>query len=263
MPDQVATRRRICADLETLGLERGDAVLAHAALRMVGPILGGPDTLIDALLDVIGPEGTLLGYCDWQMPEEIQTRPDLRDEVPPFDPASSRSMRENGSFPELLRTRPGTLRSANPGASCTAIGGRAAWFVADHPLDYGYGPDSPFGKLVATGGKTLLIGAPRDTMTLLHHAEQMADIPNKRVVRFEAPILVDGKKVWRWFEEYDTANPPEGLPEDYFKTIVTEFLDSGRGRTGSIGHAPSVLVRADEIVPFAVDWLESRFKATR
>lgn len=257
----IATRRSLRADLEALGLEPGDAVLAHAALRKVGPILGGPDTLIDAILDVISPKGTLLGYCDWQMPEEALERPDLREEAPPFDPATSRSMRENGSFPELLRTRPGTVRSANPGASCTALGGRAEWFVADHPLDYGYGPDSPFGKLVATGGKTLLIGAPRDTMTLLHHAEQMADIPNRRPIHFEAPILVDGRTVWRWFEEFDTATPPAGLPEDYFGTIVSDFLDSGRGRTGSIGLAPSVLVRADEIVPFAIDWIESRLGA--
>lgn len=254
----IATRRSLAADLVALGLEPGDAVLVHAALRKVGPILGGPDTLIDAILDVIGPKGTLLGYCDWQMPEEALDRPDLRDEAPPFDPATSRSMRENGSFPELLRTRPGTVRSANPGASCTALGGRAEWFVADHPLDYGYGADSPFGKLVATGGKTLLVGAPRDTMTLLHHAEQMANIPNRRPIRFEAPILVDGRTVWRWFEEFDTSNPPAGLPEDYFGTIVTEFLDTGRGRTGNVGFAPSVLVRADEIVPFAVDWIESR-----
>ena len=54
----LATRRTLRADLEALGLEHGDAVLVHAALRKVGPILGGPDALIEALMDSVGPTGT-------------------------------------------------------------------------------------------------------------------------------------------------------------------------------------------------------------
>ena len=134
MAEAIATRRSLRADLEALGLEPGDAVLAHAALRKVGRILGGPDTLIDAIMDVIGPEGTLLGYTDFQLDEDLLDRPDLRDDIPPFDPRSSLSVRDNGAFPELLRTRPGAMRSASPGASMAALGGRAEWFTADHAL---------------------------------------------------------------------------------------------------------------------------------
>jgi aminoglycoside 3-N-acetyltransferase len=258
MAAAVATRRSLRADLETLGLEPGDAVLAHAALRKVGRILGGPDALIDAITDVIGPEGTLMGYCDFQLDEDLLDRPDLRDDFPPFEPQTTRAIRDNGAFPELLRTRPGALRSANPGASMAALGGRAEWLTAKHALNYGYGPQSPLGKLVEAQGKTMLIGAPRDTMTLLHHAEHIADFPNKRVVRHEWPLLIDGRKVWRMVEEFDTSNAPNGLEDDYFATIVTEFLATGRGRTGKVGEADSVLIRADEIVPFAVHWIEER-----
>jgi aminoglycoside 3-N-acetyltransferase len=258
-----ATRRSLGADLEALGLSSGDAVLVHAALRKIGPIVGGPDTLIDALTDTVGPEGTILGYCDWQLEDEASADPAARDDIPPFDPARSRSIRDNGAFPELLRTTPGATRSGNPGASMAALGGRAEWFTADHALDYGYGPQSPLGKLVEARGKTLLIGSPRDTMTLLHHAEHLADIPGKRIRRFEAPILTGMKTVWRTFEEFDTCDPVvEGLPGDYFATIVTEFLATGRGRTGAVGDAQCVLVDAAEIVPFAVSWLETRFPRT-
>ena len=264
MPAEAAdlhTRRSLRADFEALGLASGDAVLVHAALRRVGPILGGPDTLIDALRDVVGLQGTILGYCDWNYDDRDLPDAGLRAQVPPFDPGRSRATRDNGFFPEMLRTTPGALRSANPGASCAAIGGRAAWFVADHALDYGYGPQSPFGKLVEAGGKTLLLGAPLDTLTLLHHAEHLADIPGKRIRRYETPILVDGKVVWRWFEEFDTSDPVvDGLPGDYFATVVSDFLASGKARRGTVGAAPSVLVKAVEIVPFAVDWLEARFR---
>jgi aminoglycoside 3-N-acetyltransferase len=252
------TRRSLRRDLEGLGLTSGDAVLVHAGLRSVGPILGGPDSLIAALRDAVGPDGTILGYADWQGEDEILADAALRDDIPPFDPLTSRCIRDVGAFPELLRTTPGALRSASPGASMVALGGRAEWFVADHALDYGYGPQSPLGKLVEAGGKTLLLGAPRWTMTLLHHAEHLADFPNKRIKRYETPILVGGKTVWRQFEEFDTSNAPDGLDEFYFVSIVTEFLATGRGSEGLIGDAPSVLVSAQEIVPFAVEWIEAR-----
>jgi aminoglycoside 3-N-acetyltransferase len=253
------TREALARHLVDLGLLPGDAVLVHAGLRSVGPVLGGPDALIGALRDAVGPDGTILAYCDWQMAED--DNPALRPHVPGFDPLASRSIRDNGAFPELLRTTPGARRSGSPGASCAALGAKAEWFVADHALDYGYGPQSPFGKLVASGGKTLLLGAPLDTMTLLHHAEHLADIPGKRVLRYESPILLDGHVSWRWFEEFDTGDPVvDGLADDYFEEVVEDFLATGQGRRGLIGHAPSVLVDAGPIVDFAVQWLEARFR---
>jgi aminoglycoside 3-N-acetyltransferase len=264
----VATLSTLGADLAGIGIAAGDAVLVHAALRKVGPVVGGADVIIAALRDAVGPSGTILAYADWQgmddvlADEALLDDPAIRAEIPPFDPKTSRATRYNGAFPELLRTTPGALRSGSPGASCVAIGGRAEFFVADHALDYGYGPDSPFGELVAAEGKVLMLGAPLETMTLLHHAEHLANINDKRVIHYEAPILVDGQTVWRKFEEYDTANPVVAtLPEDYFALIVEAFLDSGKGTRGVIGTAPSVLVPAPEMVAFGVEWLESRFGA--
>ncbi|HTM77656.1 MAG TPA: aminoglycoside 3-N-acetyltransferase [Devosia sp.] len=255
------TRQALAQHVAALGLARGDSVLAHAGLRSVGPILGGPDALIAAIGDVIEAEGTLLAYCDWAYDDRDYPDRSLRAHVPPFDPATSRATRDNGAFPELLRTTPGAHRSGNPGASFAALGGRAAWFTADHALDYGYGPQSPLGKLVAAKGKTLLIGAPLDTMTLLHHAEHLADIPNKTVRRYQSPLLDDGQTVWHQFEEFDTSHAPAGLPEDYFIEVVEAFLATGQGQRGTIGAAPSVLVSAPAIVAFAVAWLESRFRS--
>jgi aminoglycoside 3-N-acetyltransferase len=262
-----ATRSSLRGDLETLGLVPGDAVFVHAALRKVGPVVGGADMIIAALRDAVGPAGTVLAYADWQgmdgvlADEAVFNDPAIRLDIPPFDAKISRATRDNGSFPEMLRTTPGALRSGSPGASCVAIGGRAEWFVADHALDYGYGPDSPFGELVAAEGKVLMLGAPLDTMTLLHHAEHLADIPDKRIRRYEAPILIEGETVWRQFEEFDTSDPVvASLPDDYFALIVEDFLGTGRGVRGKVGAATCVLVPAAEIVPFGVQWLESRFR---
>ena len=255
-----ATRSSLAADLSALGLVPGDAVLVHAALRQVGRVVGGPDTILAALQDVAGPRGTILGYTDWQLEDEDRDDPSLRPHLPAFDPRRSRATRDNGFWPELVRTTPGAHRSGNPGASMAAIGGRAEWFTAGHALDYGYGPQSPLGRLVEARGKVLMLGAPLDTMTLLHHAEHLASFPNKRVIRYEAPLLLDGIPTWRRFEEFDTANVPEGMADDYFATIVEAFLATGAGARGLVGEAKSVLVNAAEIVPFAVRWMEENIR---
>ena len=256
----VATRRSLAANLRALGLEPGDAVLVHAALRSVGPILGGPDTIVAALRDVLGPDGTILAYADWQGQDEAEAYPDHRDDLMPFDPLTSRATRDNGFWPELLRTTPGALRSGNPGASMVALGGQAQWFTQNHPMDHGYGPGSPLARLVEADGKVLMLGAPLDTMTLLHYAEHLARIPH-RLKRYETPLLIDGEIVWRAFEEFDTSDPPGEpgeLPIDHIGQIVAAFLAAGNGRRGTIGAAPSVVVDAKEVVPFAVTWLEAK-----
>ncbi len=261
------TRRLLREQIAALGVAPGDAVMVHAALRAVGPMLNGPDTLIDAVLDAVGPQGTLLCYVNWAeeyedaLDDAGRVPPALKDEIPPFDPARSRASRDHGALAEFLRTVPGAQRSGNPGASVAALGARAGWFCAEHALDYGYGPASPFARLVEAGGKVLMAGAPLDTMSLLHHAEHLARIPGKRVRRMEVPLLAaDGRSAWRMIEEFDTVDPVcDGLEEDYFATVVEDFLSTGQGRRGQIGLADGVLVSAPAMLDFAVDWLERRF----
>ncbi|MGX1788434.1 aminoglycoside 3-N-acetyltransferase [Bosea sp. NPDC055332] len=260
------TRASLAADLAALGLAPGDAVMVHAAVSRVGRLLDGPDTIIAALSETVGTSGTVLAYADWEaryedlVDEDGRVPPQWRDHIPPFDPQRSRAIRDNGVLPEFLRTTPGALRSGNPGASIVALGAKAEWFTADHPLDYGYGEGSPLAKLVEAGGKVLTLGAPLDTLTLLHHAEHLADIPGKRVRRIEVPLATATGVQWRMVEEFDTGDPiVDGLSEDYFAEIVTEFLAGGRGRRGLIGAASSVLVDAAAITAFGVNWLQARF----
>ena len=127
-------------------------------------------------------------------------------------------------------------------------------------MDYGSGPESPFGELVAAEGKVLMLGAPLEKMTLQHHAEHMVRLPNKRVVRREQPVRAqNGTTQWRWFEEFNTSVPVvAGLADDYFVEVVEAFLATGEGARGKVGDADCVLVPAAPMVSFAVAWLESR-----
>lgn len=237
--------------------------MVHAAMSRVGRLLNGPDALIGALLDAVGSAGTIMSYTDWDAAyDELldsagRVPPEWRDHIPPYDPAASRAIRDNGVLAEFIRTTPGARRSGNPAASMAAIGARAEWLTVDHSLDYGYGERSPLAKLVEAGGKVLMVGAPLDTMTLLHHAEHLASIPGKRIRCYEVPFATPHGVTWRMVEEFDTSVPiVEGLAEDYFATIVRDFLATGRGAQGHIGQAPATLVEAAPICAFAVGWLE-------
>ena len=264
LPPHTAASLRI--DLERLGVAAGDIVMVHAAMSRMGRLLHGPDAFVTALRDAVGETGTVMAYVDWDgdyedlLDEHGRILPEWRDKVPPFDPARSRAVRDNGILAEFIRTTPGALRSGSPGASVAAVGTKAEWLTADHPLDYGYGEGSPFAKLVEARGKVLMAGAPLDTMTLLHHAEHLADIAGKRIKRYDVPLWRGGEVWWRMAEEFDTSDPVvEGLADDYFAEIVRAFLSSGKGRESKVGDAPCVLVNAADVCAFGKAWLEERF----
>jgi aminoglycoside 3-N-acetyltransferase len=262
---ELLTRSDLAGDLRRIGLVEGDAVMVHAAFGRVGTVLGGPDALVDAVFDAIGSDGTLLSYQDWELgadvwDEEGRVLEAFRDHVPPYDPATARPARDHGILAAVIGTRPGVRRSGNPGASVAALGARAEEFTADHPLDFGYGEGTPFARLTAAGGRVLMVGAPFDTMTILHHAEHLADLPGKRRIHIEYPLATPHGTEWRLVEEFDTGNPVvAGPPEDYFRLIVEDYLATGAGRRGAVGKAESVLVDAADIVAFAVAWLEEHY----
>jgi aminoglycoside 3-N-acetyltransferase len=271
---QPVVRSRLAGQLRALGVGRDpDAVvMVHCRMSALGWVVGGAETVVEALRDAVGPGGTLLAYTSWQDAPPYQ----LRDwpaswreaylaEQPAFDPARAEADRGNGRLAEKLRTWPGAVRSRHPDVSFAAVGPRAAWLVADHPFDDPHGPGSPLARLVEAGGQVLLLGAPLDTMTLLHHAEALARVPGKRRVTYQMPILVDGDTVWRTFDDVDTehgALPYEqvvGPGEDPFAVIVAAMLAAGVGHAGPAGDGTAHLFDARAALGFAVAWMEERF----
>src|SRR5689334_2343875 len=54
------TYQEIVLGLQQLGLRRGAAVEVHSSLSAFGWVEGGAPTVIQALIDVLGPDGTLI-----------------------------------------------------------------------------------------------------------------------------------------------------------------------------------------------------------
>ncbi|MFD6281323.1 aminoglycoside 3-N-acetyltransferase [Streptomyces sp. NPDC060209] len=266
--DGPVTRGRLLRDLTALGLVEGDTVMFHTRMSAVGYVVGGPPTLIGALRDAVGERGTLMVTCGWNdaLPYGFSGWPQpwqdaVRAEPFAYDPVLSEADHDNGRLPEALRRWPGAVRSRHPDVSFAALGAAATELTADHPWDDPHGPGSPLARLVALGGRVLMLGAPLETLTLLHHAEALADAPGKRFVDYEQPVLDGGRRVWRRFRDIDSSRgafdyssvTPVG--QDPFETIVRDMLAAGIGCRGRVGAADSHLFEAGEVLDFGLTWI--------
>jgi aminoglycoside 3-N-acetyltransferase len=252
-----AVRSSLLADLVRLGVTPGSVIIVHASVRSMGPVTGGVNVIVQALLDAIGPDGTLLAYVDFEpFYEEADTV-----EVPVFDKRIAHAARDHGVLHETLRTWPGAVRSDHPDAGVVAIGRLAEWITADPPFRYGYGAGSPLDKALQAGVQVLLLGAPLDTITLLHYAEDQARIPDKRIRQYRRLMPGPAGPEWVDFEEFETAEPVSArFPEDCFERIGRAYLNTGRGRVGKVGAATATLLDGRDLVQFGIGWLE-RFSA--
>jgi aminoglycoside 3-N-acetyltransferase len=240
-------------------------VMVHTRMSALGWVVGGSETVVRALLDALGPEGTLMVYASWadhvytleDRPEEY--RDAYRAEPPRWDPATGEVDPDYGRIPERVRTWPGALRSAHPEASVVAVGPRAEWLTAWH--DDGYGAGSPFARLVEAGGQVLMLGAPLETVTLFHHAEAIARAPGKRTVTYEIALADGTTRSYTDIETSHGAYPYEtlGLGADEFEVLARDALAAGIGVRGSVGAAECHLFPAVELTAFAVAWIEARF----
>lgn len=150
------------------GIRKGDIVLVHSSLRKLGPVEGGADTVIDALLAAVGTEGTLA------MP--AHTWKTVNAQQPVFHQALSIPC--TGVLGNVFRLRPGVLRSLHPTHSLCASGPRAAQLIADdEKTSTPCSSDSPYARLCRWKGKVLIIGEDLACCTLFHGCEEWAHIP--------------------------------------------------------------------------------------
>ena len=236
--------------------------MVHTRMSALGWVVGGSETVVRSLLDVTG---TLMAYASWA--DHIYTLEDrppeyraaYEDEPPRWDPATGEVDPDYGRIPERLRTWPGTLRSVHPEASVVANGPSAEWLVSPH--EDGYGAGSPFARLVEADGQVLMLGAPLETVTLLHHAEAIASAPGKRTITYEIALADGATRSYTDIETSGGAYPYAllGLEADEFEVIARDALAAGIGTRGSVGAAECHLFPAAELVEIAVAWIDERF----
>lgn len=217
-----------------LGLKPAMTAMVHSSLGQVGWTEGGPITVIEVLLDVLGPYGTLV------MPAES---PQLADPANPyvFDPQTTPTTM--GAIPEVFRSYPGTRRSSHPLVSVCANGHRAHEITAQHALAFCEGRGTPFEKLYELDAWTLLLGVDFNRCTSLHYAESL--VPNRRTMISRFAMIENGVRVWVEKLSMGTDNGT------HFPIVGQRFVDRGQVRSGKVGGADALLFSTRALVDFA------------
>ena len=235
------SRADIAAGLRRLGLGEGDLVYVHSSLSSLGWVEGGPHAVVEAFLDVIGSQGTLM------VPTFTFSGTDT------FDVRNTPS--KTGAITEAIRRHPGAVRSWHPTHAPCAVGPLAEWLVAEHilcgPLDIG----SPEDRMAKLGGWILLLGVDHRVNSTVHVGEAYAGSV-ARLVRYN-PLSPARPKVITprgdTIEVVITSMP--GCSEG-FGAIETPMRAARLIRYGTIGNAGCQLMRGQDVIDRTVALLK-------
>ncbi|WP_017589811.1 aminoglycoside N(3)-acetyltransferase [Nocardiopsis ganjiahuensis] len=254
--DGPRTAASLTLHLNHLGVRPGDTLLVHTSLRSLGWVCGGDQTVVRALLDAVGPAGTLVvptqtmdntdpsGWSDPPVPEAWWDT--IRAESPAFDPAITPSA-YMGRVPERVRTWPGAVRSAHPQTSFAALGPDAALLMHPHPLESALGENSPLARLEKSGAHVLLLGVGYDSCTAFHLAEYR--VPRPRTAPTSCAVHTpDGDREWVTYTDV-------ALDESDFPALGADFETTGAVTVGRVGSAAARLFPLARAVDFATTWL--------
>lgn len=258
MKREPVTQYDIVDGLRGLGVRSGDVVLVHASMRSMGFVVGGAQTVVEALLETVGPGGTLVvpthspawsepsHWMGDDTPESWVDR--VRDNTPAFHPGRTPTI-GMGAVSECVRHWPGFRRSWHPRASFGALGPRAEEVLADHALTSGLGEQSPLAKLYDLDASVVLVGVGHECSSVLHLSEHRAAWPAKRWLDQGAAVLVDGERQWVAWRELDDDSSD-------FPEIGAALAAAGAETFGHVGHAECRRFRVRDAVDTGVSWIE-------
>lgn len=262
MERKLVLKQDVLEAFKSVGLEKGQNVMVHASLSSLGFVCGGPQIIIEALMETITEEGSIMMPTQtwknldpttgvhWEEPEEWwQT---IRDNWPAYnkDITPTNTM---GAVAEMFRKWPGAVRSDHPARSVAAYGKNAQYLVKDHDLSNIFGKESPIGKLYDLDGYVLLIGVDYDKNTSIHLADVLAKYPSKHNVNESSAIMENGKRVWKTYETLfvdgeDFVEIGEAFEKEYPVKKVT------------LGNGVLRFMRQRDLVDFSIRWIEENRK---
>ncbi len=226
------TKRQLTDDLRALGVSQGDTLLVHSAMKPLGgQPEGGCLGVIEALMDALGPSGTLLIPA---LSYATVTR-----ESPFFSVSVTPSC--VGRLSEAFRTMSGVVRSVHPTHSICAYGRLAAALTGEHMQDTTpVGPHSPFRLMMQEQGKILMLGCGLRPNTFMHGVEEAVGTPyvlSPSTVDYTCE-LADGSRILC----SHTPHNFEGVTQRYDR--VGLLLEQPALRRGMIAAADSFLIDA-------------------
>jgi aminoglycoside N3'-acetyltransferase len=240
----------LAKDLATLGLQRGDVLFLHSSLKSLGFVDGGPNTLLEALQRVIGPEGTLIVPTYYLPGGTIYKTCQMTDYV--FDPRVHGS--NLGAVPEAFLKLPGVKRSIHPTHSVSAIGAKAEYITeAHHRAPSVFGVGSPWDRFHELNGKVLGLGISMGPVTFYHLLEDRAGdvfpLPVRMREEYRLPCKDwSGRSIEVPVRPLDPQFIPQRIdakPSEHVRQYFwQEFEKQGLLHTGKVGASTSWYIEA-------------------
>jgi len=227
------TKEKIVADLQQLGISKGDIVMVRAALSSIGRIKR--QDILEALLEAIGPDGTLISLAFTS-----GVRPWLVRTTPPF---TTNTVSYAGALPNMMLEHACAKRSTHPQTSFVAIGRDADSLLDGHdPRAPAY---DPVRKLIELKGKMLLIGcaATSPGFTTTHVAERDIGMGWRILPSwlFCQSRYIDTDGQVKIFKRHDG-----GFCSNSYWKFYSAYVKHALLRSGYVGQAYSLLAPAAE-----------------
>lgn len=187
MTVETVSLTNILTGLREAGIALGDTIMVHSSLSSFGQVDGGPEAVIDALIEAVGPNGHVL------MPALTATYCGNHGNASGgvFNPKKTPS--RVGKITDLFWRRPNAVRSAHPTHSIACIGPAADEWMAGHDKGSTFSWDSTYAKYVRAEGKPsklVFLGVTMVCNTTLHAVEDWLDLPYMGVSK--ALVEIDG-----------------------------------------------------------------------
>ncbi|MFH1074898.1 MAG: AAC(3) family N-acetyltransferase [Candidatus Firestonebacteria bacterium] len=226
------TRDDLINDLKNMGIKKGDVVFVHSSLGSIGIVEGGADTVVDALIESVSPQGTVI------VPTLTAT---FLEGLYAFNPGKTPS--RVGEITNALLKRPDSFRSQHPTHSIAAVGKGAQELVKGHTSST-FSKDGPYGKYVSLNAKILFIGTGIGCNTTLHAVEDWLDLP---YLTTEKAVVEDVNGRDRIVK---VTKCPSGCRDFYKKDskIKKVFEKEGIIKKGKLGNAEVIIINAKDVV---------------
>lgn len=121
------TKEDIIKGLRALGVKDGDTLFLRISYKSVGKTEGGPDALIDAILEVVGSSGTIIASA---FPKRQSSRMSLHKVI--YEPGKNMS---TGLIPQIMSMRQDAFFSSHPLSPFVCIGKNAKKLTDYHTPD--------------------------------------------------------------------------------------------------------------------------------
>ena len=202
--------------LQQIGVKCGDNIMLHADLRMFGRVEGGFDTIIDEILTLVGPTGTIV------TPSFTFTFPRV------FDPLSSRS--KIGGLTSLFARQANVVRVPDGMTSYYIIGQRSHELINNWD-NTSYGDSSILGQMIKLNGSVIQFDT--DILSLVHYIEQKVKVPYRELKRFQGDIIKNGVPVLSHTDFYArirdvTKIIPDPIRSVFYDKKATQIEFNGR-----------------------------------